>query len=75
VVKAETIDPRDVPCDPAQGTSRILLAVLMPADDAELLSDIRYIDEHGPTNRDLACARQNNFIRAGINGERRRSDW
>ena len=41
-----------------------MLAVLMPEDEAELLSDIRYIDEHGnesllrsrgrPTNRGLS---------------------
>jgi hypothetical protein len=47
VVDAEIIDPRDVPWDPAQGTSRILLAGLMPEDEAELLSDIQYIDERG----------------------------
>jgi hypothetical protein len=84
VVKAETIDPRDVPCHPAQGTSRILQAVLMPEDDAELLSDIRYIDEpghdsflrsrtgHRPTEVLFARAK-NNFNGAGINANWPRS--
>ena len=66
---------------PRAGDSRVMLAVSVPQGGAELLSNIRHIDEYDrrkPSSSqrltgDLCCSRQNNFIGAGINANWRQS--